>query len=481
MQALERVTSPNYSLDLGKRGSLRPSPGTRAVPVSIDGFGPSVAEWPRQSPDATQGPLPFAWVEFDPLPPPGFSQQSSRETFPLAVSAVCPEILGDFRLSRLSRLCLMPAPPPIFDLSRCDDPRDLIHDAVQRLFQGEILGLPTETQYVAAAYLLSPAATRLAQLSREWSAEPPVLAVKSAAEALDYLPRASPLGRKLLRRFWPGPVTLRFHPPAIGGLTQALPLEIAHSLETSRSLGFRLAGHDVLHAILRLLPAPLLLTGERPVEGTADSASKLADQAGAACSILLDAGDLRYTLPTSVVHVDDTSWSLHRESVVPARTLHRLAGNLYLFVCTGNTCRSPMAEVLFRRLLSERQHCSEDELVDRGFVVTSAGVAAGVGQPASDESIEQMRLRGIDLRSHESQPLTAELLAQADRVFTMTRGHRELVVRQFPHLAERVELLARDGGDVVDPIGGGPDDYRRCAEQIEANLRRLLDEFPSES
>jgi protein-tyrosine phosphatase len=374
----------------------------------------------------------------------------------------------------------MSSPPPIFDLLRSDDPRDLIHDAVQRLFQGEILGLPTETQYVAAAYLLSPAATRLANLSRALSQAPPVLAVKSAAEALDYLPRASPLGRKLLRRFWPGPVTLRFQPPAIGGLAQALPQEIAEALETPRSLGFRLAGHDVLLAILRLLPAPLILTAERPVEGSGDSVRKLADAAGETCSMLLDAGELRYTLPTSVVHVDDTSWSLHRESVVPARTLQRLAGNLYLFVCTGNTCRSPMAEALFRRLLSERQHCSDDELVDRGFMVSSAGVAAGVGQPASDESIEQMRLRGIDLRGHESQPLTAELLTQADRVFTMTRGHRELVVRQFPQLAERVELLARDGGDVVDPIGGGPEDYRRCAEQIESHLHRILDEFPSE-
>jgi protein-tyrosine phosphatase len=62
----------------------------------------------------------------------------------------------------------------------------------------------------------------------------------------------------------------------------------------------------------------------------------------------------------------------------------------------------------------------------------------------------------------------------------MTRGHRELVIRQFPQLAEMVEVLSRDGGDVVDPIGGGPDDYQRCAEQIETHLRAILSEFPSE-
>jgi len=54
------------------------------------------------------------------------------------------------------------------------------------------------------------------------------------------------------------------------------------------------------------------------------------------------------------------------------------------------------------------------------------------------------------------------------------------VIRQFPQLAEMVEVLSRDGGDVVDPIGGGPDDYQRCAEQIETHLRAILSEFPSE-
>lgn len=76
--------------------------------------------------------------------------------------------------------------------------------------------MPTETQYVVAAYSLSPAVTTVAGLSREWTGLPPVLAVKSAAEALDYVPKVSDLGQKLLRRFWPGPVTLEFAAPHVG-------------------------------------------------------------------------------------------------------------------------------------------------------------------------------------------------------------------------------------------------------------------------
>jgi protein-tyrosine phosphatase len=154
---------------------------------------------------------------------------------------------------------------------------------------------------------------------------------------------------------------------------------------------------------------------------------------------------------------------------------------MYLFVCTGNTCRSPMAEGLFRKLLAERLKCPEDELVDRGFMVASAGVAAAHGSPPSPEAVEILADRGVDLRGHESQPVTAQLLSQADHIFTMTRSHRELLVRDFPEMAESVRLLARDGADVIDPIGAGLDEYRRCADQIEQYLQGIMAELPREN
>jgi protein-tyrosine phosphatase len=72
-------------------------------------------------------------------------------------------------------------------------------------------------------------------------------------------------------------------------------------------------------------------------------------------------------------------------------------------------------------------------------------------------------------------------LSQADQIFTMTRSHRELLVRDFPELAESVRLLARDGADVIDPIGAGLDEYRRCADQIEGYLQGIMAELPPEN
>jgi len=163
--------------------------------------------------------------------------------------------------------------------------------------------------------------------------------------------------------------------------------------------------------------------------------------------------------------------------VVSERLLARLAGEVYLFVCTGNTCRSPMAEVIFRKMLSDRLGCREDELMDRGFAVVSAGLAAPRGAPASPEAVTLLREEGIDLSAHESQPVTEDLLFHCDYIFTMTRHHRDAVISAFPELAEQVRLLSPENTDVSDPIGSGIDEYVRCREEIGSYLKFWLDQI----
>jgi protein-tyrosine phosphatase len=371
--------------------------------------------------------------------------------------------------------------PRIVDFHAADDPRDVVHRIVQSLVEGELVGLPTETGYVTAAHALQPrAGERVAGVRERLGCSRSLLALKNPQEALDYVPRAGVLGRKLARRFWPGPVSIWFTESSGDGLTTSLPPATQKELLAENGLVFRVPGHEMTWNVLRLLPAPLLATGEIPgPKSHFPTAASLAEAVGDAVTVIVDAGPSRFDQPTSLVRVDRDRWQIVQEGVATKRTLSRLAGNMYLFVCTGNTCRSPMAEGLFRKLLADRLKCGEDDLVDRGYVVASAGVAAGQGSPPSPEAVELLRDRGVDIRGHESQPVTPQLLSQADQIFTMTRSHRELLLREFPEAAPRVSILARDGMDVIDPIGAGMQEYRRCADQIEEYLQAILAELPA--
>jgi len=143
-----------------------------------------------------------------------------------------------------------------------------------------------------------------------------------------------------------------------------------------------------------------------------------------------------------------------------------------LFVCTGNICRSPMAQGLFADLVRGR----------RDIEVTSAGIGAVGGQPPSVHSVDVMAELGIDIRNIRSKPLMAELVRKADFIFVMTYGHLDSMLLLFPSAAEKTFLLREFETDlpvmereVPDPIGQSREMYREARDQIRAALPRLLD------
>jgi len=144
-----------------------------------------------------------------------------------------------------------------------------------------------------------------------------------------------------------------------------------------------------------------------------------------------------------------------------------------LFVCTGNTCRSPLAQALCARLLADRLGCEPAELADRGFFVQSAGLAAMIGAEATAEAVAVARELGADLRGHKSQPITLDLLAQTDFLFAMTQAHLEMLAAL--DLPQRPVLSLLSGGeDIADPIGCSPEVYRECGRQIRHHLETRL-------
>jgi len=135
---------------------------------------------------------------------------------------------------------------------------------------------------------------------------------------------------------------------------------------------------------------------------------------------------------------------------------------LLLFVCAGNTCRSPLAEGLARALLA-----------DRSVTVASAGLTATAGAPAHPETLAALARRGLALPGFASRPLTARMLEEATLVLVMTRAQAAAIASRFPEQAAKV-ALAGDGQELADPLDRGPAAYEQVASALEAALPRVL-------
>jgi protein-tyrosine phosphatase len=361
--------------------------------------------------------------------------------------------------------------PTVIDLQALGDASGTVEVVASALLAGDYVGLPLETTYIQA---FLPDWVKPRQYDR-FRGDSATLIFRDFDSVDDLAGPISGKPLRLLRRCWPGTPVVEF-----GGLDSdsrlaSLPQGIREALFQSGRVRVTVPRHEFVHKLLQHLPGPLVAS--LPTRDRWPSAREAFEVFGSAIDMLVDDGPTQYDQSSTVVRVSDADVRVVEEGVVSAKAIERMAGEVLVFVCTGNTCRSPMAEAVGRRLLARRLNCADDELLDHGFAVLSAGLAAGRGVPASPEAVDLLDEQGIDLRTHESQPLTRALLEQADRVITMTRGHRDSIVAGMPEFAPKVRVLSSSGRDIADPIGGGEHEYRECLKQISACLDVLLDEI----
>jgi L-threonylcarbamoyladenylate synthase len=359
-----------------------------------------------------------------------------------------------------------------------------IKEAAQVVDAGGLVAFPTETVYGIACRVEAKSLAKLNDLKcRETdgyaTGKHYSLHIGRKTDVEKYVPAIGLRARKLIKNAWPGPLTIVFELAErdIEKPRKSIKKEVFERLYKDNTIGIRCPDNAVAAMLLQATKEPVVApsankTGQPP----ATNAEQVLAQFSGRIDLLLDGGPCKYKKSSTVVKIGKKGAEILRAGVYSKEELETMSEVKFLFVCTGNTCRSPMAEGMFRKNLSEKLQCEVDQLDKIGYKISSAGVMNMAGSPASEEAIATCADKGIDIKAHKSRTLTRQLVEESDYIFAMTRTHCEQVTAIEPEAAEKCILLGGDK-EIPDPIGQNREFFKDCAGLIEESVRERISDL----
>ncbi|MBI1883681.1 MAG: threonylcarbamoyl-AMP synthase [Chlamydiae bacterium] len=347
----------------------------------------------------------------------------------------------------------------------------IINQAAQVLREGGLVAFPTDTVYALGVNILLPESVKKVYEAKKRARERTLPILLSHSQQLEHhLESLDGRVKKLIECFWPGPLTLV--------------LTCNKGTLSGQKVGFRVPDDLIASKIIDQTGVPIgCPSANLSGEAGARTAQEVLKDLDGKIDLLIDAGPTRIGKGSTMVEVEPNRIKFHRYGFISEELIdtclnrpHLEKGKIkkVLFVCTGNSCRSVMAEGLFNKWAGDK----------KDIKAVSAGTTAFPGIRPSENTILVMRDEEADVSYHLSQSLTPELISSSDLIIAMTKAHQRFIleISKNPEVdSKKVHILMEFasrwdffGMDVEDPIGQPLWAYRNCLKMMRDPILRLV-------
>ncbi|MBN2457137.1 MAG: threonylcarbamoyl-AMP synthase [Sedimentisphaerales bacterium] len=356
---------------------------------------------------------------------------------------------------------------------------DRIRQAAELVDSAQLVVFPTETVYGIACACLSRSLAELSRIKGIRDEKRYTLHIEQKNDICKYVPTIVLRQQKLIKNAWPGPVTIVFELSAsdLNKQRSCMDKETFEQLYKNSSIGIRCPDNPVASLLLKMTQNHLFapsanLTGQNP----AIDAQQALDQLSGRVRLIIDGGATKYKKSSTVVKIGKMGLEVLRPGVYSKSALEMMSQINFLIVCTGNTCRSPMAAAIFGSHLAKKLGCKVDHLEEKGYKVSSAGTMGLTDLPPSKEAMQACAAMGIDMAGHRSRSLTRQLVQQSDFIFVMENVHCQRI-GQFGDEAMKKCVLLAENNQIPDPIGQSQQVFNNCAKLIEKAVIKRIGEL----